>query len=151
MKCIGSLALQQLWHERGRRPGETFSTGRSLGFFQDFFTSRSSWKEDVRDSLKKKQDFHHHYPAGGGVVDKNRRCVVKPDKTIIFSRSDIQRAIYIAINMKNLQSSNMLGAMPSPTAPVKQHEAFLEETKSLLHPGNFQVALIVHKLDIEMV
>ena len=39
--------------------------------------------------------------------------------------------------------------MPSPTAPVKQHEAFLEETKSLLHPGNFQVALVVHMLDIE--
>merc|ERR1719400_1598885 len=33
------------------------------------------------------------------------------------------------------------GAMPSPTAPVKQHEAFLEETKSLLHPGNFQVVI----------
>ena len=31
------------------------------------------------------------------------------------------------------------GAMPSASAPVKQHEAFLEETKSLLHPGNFQV------------
>ena len=48
-----------------------------------------------------------------------------------------------------MQWSNMLGAMPSPTAPVKQHEAFLEETKSLLHPSNFQVALIVHKLDID--
>ena len=44
-----------------------------------------------------------------------------------------------------MQSNNVVGAMPSPTAPVKQHEAFLEETKSLLHPGNFQVALIVHK------
>ena len=31
------------------------------------------------------------------------------------------------------------GAMPSASAPVKQHEAFLEETKTLLHPGNFQV------------
>ena len=41
--------------------------------------------------------------------------------------------------------------MPSPTAPVKQHEAFLEETKSLLHPGNFQVALVVHILDIDSV
>ena len=30
-------------------------------------------------------------------------------------------------------------AMPSANAPVKQHEAFLEETKTLLHPGNFQV------------
>ena len=50
---------------------------------------------------------------------------------------------------KNIQSINVVGAMPSPTAPVKQHEAFLEETKSLLHPGNFQVALLVHKLDIE--
>ena len=39
--------------------------------------------------------------------------------------------------------------MPSPTAPVKQHEAFLEETKSLLHPGNFQVALIDHFLDMD--
>ena len=39
--------------------------------------------------------------------------------------------------------------MPSPTAPVKQHEAFLEETKSLLHPGNFQVALIDHILDMD--
>ena len=45
-----------------------------------------------------------------------------------------------------MHSNNMPGAMPSPTAPVKQHEAFLEETKSLLHPGNFQVALIVHNL-----
>ena len=67
---------------------------------QDLFTSRSSWKEDVRDSLKKERDFHHHYPAGGGVVDKNRRCHVKPDKTIIFSRSDIQKAIYIAMKKK---------------------------------------------------
>ena len=40
--------------------------------------------------------------------------------------------------------------MPSPTAPVKQHEAFLEETKSLLHPGNFQVDLIVINLDIDI-
>ena len=43
----------------------------------------------------------------------------------------------------------MVGAMPSPTAPVKQHEAFLEETKSLLHPGNFQVALIDYILDMD--
>ena len=55
---------------------------------QDLFTSRSSWKENVRDSLKKERDFHHHYPAGWGVVDKNRRCDVKPNKTVIFSRSD---------------------------------------------------------------
>ena len=41
--------------------------------------------------------------------------------------------------------------MPSPTAPVKQHEAFLEETKSLLHPGNFQVPLVVHILVIDSV
>jgi len=33
------------------------------------------------------------------------------------------------------------GAMPSASAPVKQHEAFLEETKTLLHPGNFQVVI----------
>ena len=31
------------------------------------------------------------------------------------------------------------GAMPGASASVKQHEAFLEETKALLHPGNFQV------------
>ena len=31
------------------------------------------------------------------------------------------------------------GAIPIASAPVKQHEKFLEETKSLLHPGNFQV------------
>ena len=53
-----------------------------------------------RKMLKKERDFHHHYPAGGGVVDKNRRCHVKPDKTIIFSRSDIQKAIYIAMKKK---------------------------------------------------
>ena len=95
MQCIGSLALQHLWHERGRRPGETFSIGRSSGFFQDLFhICRSSWKDDDRDSLKKERDFHHNYPAGGGVVDKNRRCVVKPDKTIIFPRSD-KREQYI--------------------------------------------------------
>ena len=49
-----------------------------------------------------------------------------------------------------MQWSNVVGAMPSPTAPVKQHEAFLEETKSLLHPGNFQVDLIVINLDIDI-
>ena len=30
-------------------------------------------------------------------------------------------------------------AMPPPHSSTKKHEAFLEETKSLLHPGNYQV------------
>ena len=74
---------------------------------QDLFTSRSSWKEDDRDSLKKERDFHHHYPAGGGVVDKNRRCNVKPDKkTIIFSCSD-NRKQYTYINEEKTCSGAM--------------------------------------------
>ena len=37
MQWIGSLALQHLWHERGRRPGETFFNWEIFGILSRFF------------------------------------------------------------------------------------------------------------------